>query len=263
MKTRLLVASFTLLLLLGVSASAQQQPMIVSGDQGNLETLAQQLARESDRAVNDIYQDFTRSRRTSRTDVETVYLAQQFSASAELFKRMVQDRSRTDDLRESVRLMQDLLNRADRGAASRFRIGESRRTLNDISRELNRGGVYGDGGNGGGGGIGGGDDDGGFGRPANGQMRWRGSVDDEVNLIIRDQDVEVRTLGGQEINNATFNFSAPMPRRRVSVSIYKIRGRGDIRVIQQPSRDNNFTTIVSIRDPSRGSSDYEFNLTWQ
>jgi hypothetical protein len=53
-----------------------------------------------------------------------------------------------------------------------------------------------------------------------------------------------------------------MPYRRLNVRLNKIRGRGDARIIQQPTRDNDFTTIVEIRDTNRGPSEYEFELSW-
>ena len=40
------------------------------------------------------------------------------------------------------------------------------------------------------------------------------------------------------------------------------RGRGDIFIEQQPSRENDFTAIVRIKDPKGGASDYEFELQW-
>jgi len=31
---------------------------------------------------------------------------------------------------------------------------------------------------------------------------------------------------------------------------------------QQPSRDNEFTAVLQIRDPSGGAKDYEIEVTW-
>jgi hypothetical protein len=48
----------------------------------------------------------------------------------------------------------------------------------------------------------------------------------------------------------------------VSVSVVKRRGRGEIFVEQQPSRENDYTAVVRVRDSRGGASDYEFDLTW-
>jgi hypothetical protein len=43
----------------------------------------------------------------------------------------------------------------------------------------------------------------------------------------------------------------------------KKAGRGEIRVIQQPSRDNNFTAIVQILDDASGAREYQVEITWR
>ena len=46
------------------------------------------------------------------------------------------------------------------------------------------------------------------------------------------------------------------------VRLTKKRGRGDIFIEQQPSRDNDFTAIVRIKDTRGGADNYEFTLDW-
>jgi hypothetical protein len=40
------------------------------------------------------------------------------------------------------------------------------------------------------------------------------------------------------------------------------RGRGEVFIEQQPSRENDFTTVVRIKDARGGASEYEFELQW-
>ncbi len=87
-------------------------------------------------------------------------------------------------------------------------------------------------------------------------------MDDNVQLLIRDDRIEVRTIGGSPYNNATYNFTSPLPGRRVNVSAVKLKGRGEVRVIQQPSRDNDFTAVVEVRDSGGGARDYELEVSW-
>jgi hypothetical protein len=46
------------------------------------------------------------------------------------------------------------------------------------------------------------------------------------------------------------------------VSLDETNGRGDIRLLQQPGRENDYTAQVLIRDPQGGSADYSFTLSW-
>ncbi|HEX8843268.1 MAG TPA: hypothetical protein VF791_01290 [Pyrinomonadaceae bacterium] len=240
---RCLFLGLSLLLLSTHAASAQSY---------RLSSLAEQLATQSSDLAERSYSDYSNNSFSNRSDIEALYLAQQFSASASVFQRMVRDGRRESELRDAAGILSDLARRATGSYSQQSRWNDVRRTLDDISRELN---VIG-----GGGGVGGG-------RPNNdgrvtGRLRWRGTVDDEINLIIRDDTVEVRTIGGSEYNNANYNFTSALPRRRVNVNAVKLNGRGDVRVIQQPSRDNNFTAVVQIKDSKGGARDYEIEVTW-
>lgn len=217
-----------------------------------LNSLSEQLATQAEDLADRSYTEYGNNSLRNRNDVDALYLAQQFSASANLFRRMVRDSRRQSELRDAASVLSDLIRRANSSYSQRYQWNSVQRTLDDILRELNVGGFPG-----GGGGGGRGDD----GRQT-GRLRWRGMVDDIVNLVISDDRVEVRTLGGSEYNNATYNFTSPLPRRRVNVSVVRLSGRGDVRVIQQPSRDNDFTAVVEIRDPKGGARDYEIEVTW-
>jgi len=74
--------------------------------------------------------------------------------------------------------------------------------------------------------------------------------------------VESRALSGLPASGITSNFTSPLPRRSADVQLEKKNGRGDIEIVQQPSRNNDFTVVVQIRDEKGGSSEYEFELIW-
>lgn len=236
-----------LCLLLSVSVSAHAQSY-------RLNSLSEQLATQSSDLAERSYSDYTNNSFSNRTDIEALYLAQQFSASASVFRRMVRDSRRLSELRDAATLLSELVRRANTNFSRRSQWNDVQRTLDDINRELSGGGGF----PGGGGGGGGRPDDG----RTTGRVRWRGTVDDNVQLLIRENNIEVRTIGGSPYYNATFNFTSPLPRRRVNVNAVKINGRGDVIVIQQPSRDNDFTAVVQIRDPSGGAREYEIEVSW-
>lgn len=214
-----------------------------------LVSLAQLLDEQGLDLAERIYGDYRARTASNRSDIEALYLAEQFSASARTFRRMVSDRRRESELRDGATILSTLLNRADSDFSRRNRWFDVRRTVEDIQRALD--------GRGSGGGFPG-DESG----STSGRLHWRGTVDDNVQLVIRDGYVDVRTIGGTEYNDANYNFTSPLPRRRVTVRVNKLNGRGTVRVLQQPSRDNDYTAVIEIKDPSGGARMYEMEVLW-
>ncbi|MCI0422458.1 MAG: hypothetical protein L0312_25095 [Acidobacteria bacterium] len=219
----------------------------------NLEDLSERLVRQTDSLAQRSYDNFSGRRNASRYDIEALYQARYLSASAEVFQRMVRDRRSESELRDAFTVLQDVLRGSGRYSFERRYWSDIQRTSEDLSRELNLGRP-------------GRDDD----RPLwndqegriSGRLRWRGTVDGETDLLVRRSDVESRTLSGLPASGTTFNFTSPLPRRVVEVRLEKKKGRGDVEIVQQPSRSNDFTVVVQIRDEKGGAGDYEFELRW-
>ena len=233
------------LALLALSAQATQAQ--------NLEDLVQRLVRQTDNLAQRSYDSFSSRRNASRNDIEALYQARSLNASAELFQRMVHDRRSDSELRDAFTVLQDLLRGSGRYSFDRRYWSDIQRTSDDLARELNLGRRDRD-------------DD----RPprddpdgrTSGRLRWRGTVDGEAQLLVRRSDVESRTLSGQPASGITFNFTSPLPRRAVEVRLEKKKGRSDVEIVQQPSRNNDFTVVVQIRDEKGGAGEYEFELIW-
>ena len=47
------------------------------------------------------------------------------------------------------------------------------------------------------------------------------------------------------------------------VEVDKKEGRGDVNVIQQPSRQNNWTAIIEIRDKDSGARNHNLEIFWR
>lgn len=94
-------------------------------------------------------------------------------------------------------------------------------------------------------------------------MVWSGRVDQRVNIVIQGNTVRTQTLAGTNLGEGTETMSGSIPRREASVSVRKLDGRGSVTVIQQPSRVNNYTTIVQVFDGNGGADNYRFEVTWQ
>jgi hypothetical protein len=96
-----------------------------------------------------------------------------------------------------------------------------------------------------------------------GTLRWSGRVDDVVEIRLTGQRVETITRSGARVSNVNHSVrGASLPQRDVQVSIERRSGRGEVRVVQQPSRRNGFTTVIRIFDPQGGASFYDVTAFW-
>jgi hypothetical protein len=174
-------------------------------------------------------------------------LTQQFAASAQIFYRMVVDRRRNQELRDGFDLLSLLARSVERNNLQRNSWYNIQRLMSDIAREVasdsSSGGQNPDTGRG-------------------GRMTWRGRVDDDVRIRIRGGSADVETIGGTAYYDAQPNFFNSLPPRRVTVRLTQKRGRGEIFIEQQPSRENDFTAVIRIKDSRGGAADYEFELQW-
>lgn len=107
-----------------------------------------------------------------------------------------------------------------------------------------------------------------FGSPENafGQrdtMQWRGTVDDTVQIRIRNRRADTSSISGRPYNDARYNFDGSAPRGNAQARVEKEEGRGRVTVVQQPRRRNNYTTIIEIVDQKGGADRYKFNVYWE
>lgn len=216
-----------------------------------LQDLASQLQRNADDLANQTYNDFSRRSSNSRSDIDLLMATQQISAGANIFSRMVNDNRRSNELRDAAGAIGDLTRRLSFGAGNSYQVRQVQQTLDNISREI---------GSSGGGWDGGGNNNN---RPIVGNLTWSGVVDDVVQLKIRGGSVEVKAISGREVLNPNYNFTSPLPNRRVDVEVDKQEGRGTVRVMQQPRRENDFTTVIEIRDTSGGARNYRLEIYWR
>lgn len=220
------------------------------GQSNRLTDIASRLSRDADNFADTSYSGLTNNSRVSRNEIEAVMLAHQFAGASRIFYRMVVDRRRNQDLRDAFDTLQNLARSVERNNAQRNNWFNVQRSLQDIARELN----YDSSGGGGGGQY---PDSG-----RSGRMTWRGRVDDDVRIRIRGGSADVETIGGTPYYDSQPNFSNSLPNRRVTVRLTEQRGRGEIFIEQQPSRENDFTAVIRIRDTRGGASEYAFTLEW-
>lgn len=93
-------------------------------------------------------------------------------------------------------------------------------------------------------------------------VTWSGRVDGESIIRFRSDEAFDQTINGQGVYGERFRFSSPLPSRSVDVNLSNTNGRGEILIVEQPSRRNNFTTAVLVRDRQSGAGNYSFTLVW-
>lgn len=93
-------------------------------------------------------------------------------------------------------------------------------------------------------------------------MEWSGTVDDVVQIRIRNRNAQTKDISGRAYYDANYNFNGRAPRRNSNARVDKRDGRGRVFIAQQPSRRNNWTTIVQIVDSKGGPDRYRFTLYW-
>jgi hypothetical protein len=94
-------------------------------------------------------------------------------------------------------------------------------------------------------------------------FQWAGRVDREVRIAMRGGSVWTQDVSGRGTRNARARVYRALPNQAGRVRVQLLDGRGDVRVVQQPSSENNYTTIVRISDRSGGADRYRLAAYWQ
>lgn len=217
---------------------------------GRLIEMAGRLSREASDFAAANYRSYSNSFRSNRGDIEAVMLSEQFSGAAQVFYRMVNDRRRTQDLRDAFSILQQLGSSVERTNLNRSTWYNIQRLMTDVGREIDISGNDGPG------------YPGGPGQGGSGRMTWRGKVDDDVRIIVRGGRADVETIGGTPYYDGQPNFTNSLPSRRVNVTLNMRKGRGNAYIEQQPSRENDYSVVIRIKDPKGGASDYEIEISW-
>ena len=98
---------------------------------------------------------------------------------------------------------------------------------------------------------------------SSGSMIWTGEVDHYVELRIQGSRVQSRERQGSPTINEAASFTTPLPRADVQVFVRKRAGRGEVGIVQQPSRSNGYTAVIAINDERGGSDHYELEVAWR
>lgn len=87
-------------------------------------------------------------------------------------------------------------------------------------------------------------------------------VDGEAEFALRAETLTIRTNTGEPARDIGSECSTPLPRNVENFRFKGVDGRGDVRLLEQPSSRNGWMAVVRIRDSKGGSEDYHFRLEW-
>ncbi len=96
-----------------------------------------------------------------------------------------------------------------------------------------------------------------------GTVTWSGVVKGVEDIVITGGSASVRHVAGAGAQNARASFSAPFPNASIGVRLVASNGKSPIRIVQQPSAGNGFTTIVRVGDGDKADGKpHSFTLRW-
>lgn len=96
-----------------------------------------------------------------------------------------------------------------------------------------------------------------------GQCDIRLRVDNEVEVSLRGDMVNIRTISGRDARDEGSECNEPLPSDRVEGFRFEgIDGRGEVRLLAEPTRRNGYQAVVRIRDGASGEEGYHFRLSW-
>jgi hypothetical protein len=97
-----------------------------------------------------------------------------------------------------------------------------------------------------------------------GWLEIQAVVDGTVFFQIHGAEVTAEVVGGQPVRDQKVTFSVPAPTTgRATWSIEKRSGRGEVRLLEQPSEENGQLLRVLVDDTRSGADRYVFRVTWK
>lgn len=87
-------------------------------------------------------------------------------------------------------------------------------------------------------------------------------VDDEAEFALQGERLRIFTARGQAARDVASECSGPLPQSFENFRFKGIDGRGEVRLLEEPSRRNGWAAVVRIRDTKSGGEEYHYRLEW-
>jgi len=107
-------------------------------------------------------------------------------------------------------------------------------------------------------------DPGDYNRGREGNLEFRGRVDDVIVLRVRSDQVRVELISGRPLRGERFRFSQPLPSVALKeIQLTEIEGRAQVELLERPYEGNRYSAVIRITDPRSGDGEYSFKLVWR
>jgi hypothetical protein len=99
--------------------------------------------------------------------------------------------------------------------------------------------------------------------PGKGQCDIRLSIDNEVQITLRRDQVLIHTVSGEDARDDGSDCNAPLPDHDVqNFSVQPVDSRSEIHILQRPSSRDDFGLVLRIVDAATGFGRYHFRVSW-
>ena len=85
---------------------------------------------------------------------------------------------------------------------------------------------------------------------------WSGRVDREIRIQANTSGASIMQIGSNERGAGRVRSMINLPAQDGTVTVQVLEGRGQVDVVQQPTRRNGYTAVIRVRDPQGGASRY-------
>lgn len=212
-----------------------------------------ELTRQSEKNINDLAnrspREFLNRSGSNKDELENLVIAQQLKATINVFILLAENNRPVSELRDVAESLNNLARRAATNASNGTQWQQIKQDIDELLREV-RGNSTSQ------------NNENDKNKGVLGKLIWQGSIDDEVHLVIKGNSIQIRTISGTEYKDGIFSFTAPLPDENVRVFVNKKEGRGQVKVIQMPTSDNDFTAIIQVLDKNGGARQYDLEIFW-
>ncbi|MDD5542450.1 MAG: peptidoglycan-binding protein [Acidobacteriia bacterium] len=209
--------------------------------------------------VNDIRAGLTSDRLLTEGDLDLLLQANSFSNAAAWYQQATANAPNVEGPRIAAHILESSAQRVEAGLLRTQQNSQFRQQWAGIQSDLNRVGVNNSEDN-----NSGSVPDYNSGQASStGHFQWQGLVDGSDNIRLHGSRVDMAHLTAGQVQQATYQLSSALPLSPVQVTLRKVRGRGQILLLEQPTASNNYTAVVQVNDQDAwGSAWYEFTLDW-
>lgn len=238
-----IIFAFVVILTLSFSINAQNYKQ--------LERLTENLRKQAGVLVAKTKGDIKKENAVTGIEIERTFLAEQIFVSARIMKRLVNDKYETSEILTGSDILLKMSKEIPTSGLHLTDWNRVRNTIQAINQSLgpDQTEVV--------------DDSQESSNNSAGKVFWTGMVDATVQLIIGGSQIRTRTISGQSYPNGVPSFTSPLPNRgNYKIAVKKKDGRGKVKIIQQPNRNNGYTAIVEISDKGGGAKSYTLEISW-